>query len=447
MGKEIESKLQDIYNKHCWQPFTQMKLAPPPILIKKAKGVYLFNFQKKAIIDAIGSWWVCIHGHANTHLQKAIKRQFSQVEHVIFAGLAHEPAIRLSQKLAQSTQNQLSRAFFSDNGSTAVEIAIKMAYQYYFNQGQKERQEFVSLAGGYHGDTFGAMSIGNRDIFHQAFAPLLFPCHSIPSPSCPFEVLFDEKEASAHCAKSLNSFYALVQKRSHKICALILEPIIQGASASFHFYPPYFLKKLYEICQENKILLIADEVFTGCGRTGSFYASEKAKIWPDIIALSKGLTSGYASFAVTLTKEKIYKAFYSDDRNKTLLHGHSMTANPIGCATAIASLELLEKREGLRQVQRIETWHKAFQADLEKNQSHRIQECRYMGSVGAIHLKTNASYNSSFAWNFMKKALAKGVLLRPLGNVIYICPPYPIKEKELGKVYSVLEEVLEQEVS
>ena len=439
-------ELQKLFGKHAWQPFTQMKLAPPPLFIERGSGARLFSMEGQGIIDAIGSWWVNIHGHAHPVLNRALQKQSEKIEHLIYAGLAHAPAVQLAQKLSKTTMDQLPRAFYSDNGSTAVEIALKMAYQYFWNQGQK-RSEFITLGGGYHGDSFGAMSVGARGIFHEAFAPLLFDCHQLPMPSCPFDRLYDERQALEAVRSVLQTLEQLVEQRSSQICALILEPIIQGASAGFNIYPPILLKKIYGICKHAGILLIADEVFTGCGRTGLFYASQMAGIWPDIMALSKGLAAGYLPFAATLASERVYKGFYSDERKHTLFHGHSMTANPLGCALALSSLNLIEKDKTLEKVLLIEKWHQSLQQELKgKALYKKIKECRFLGSVGVIELQSKNSYTADFGWRIMQRALEEGVLIRPLGNAVYFTPPYCIEEGELEEVYRLTEKVLSKEL-
>ncbi len=436
---------EEMFSRYAWQPYTQMKLAPMPLLIDRAEGVYLYTRDGKTIIDAIGSWWVNIHGHCHPYINQSISRQLARLEHVIYAGLAHETAICLSQRLAQSTQEALPRVFFSDNGSTAVEIAIKMAYQYFWNQGDTKRREFVTLGGGYHGDTFGAMSVGDRGLFHQAFAPLLFPCHRLPKPSCPFAYFGDESLALPSLAPVLDAFQCLCKERAGRICALILEPVIQGASSSFHFYAPALLRKLREICTEEGIFLIADEVFTGCGRTGVLYACQMAKIWPDLMTLSKGLSGGYLPIAATLATEEIYQGFYDDSRRHCLFHGHSMTANALACAAALASLELLSPKETWQNLKALENLHKKHLDALQQKPkiANKIKECRYLGSVGLVELREKREYDADFAWRAMQYALHRGVFLRPLGSVIYLTPPYCIEEEALEKVYDCIAGIIQ----
>ncbi len=438
--------LDSLFWDHAWQPFTQMKLLSSQRLIERGEGAYLFDQEGRAILDAIGSWWVNIHGHSHPEMKAALNHQLEKIEHLIYTGLSHRPAIELSHKLSHTTDHVLQRVFFSDNGSTAVEIALKMAYQYFWNKGDTHRKEFISLGGGYHGDTFGAMSVGDRGVFHRAFEGLLFPCHALPTPSCPFIYLHEEEEALPYVQTIIDELEKRLDQHGKRICALILEPIIQAASAGFNFYPAILLKRIRKLCDEAGIFLIADEVFTAFGRTGSFYACQQAGIWPDIMALSKGLSGGYLPFAATLTTQKIYEGFYSDDREHTLFHGHSMTANPLGCTVAITSLSIL-KNGGLEKARKLEYLHKNFQNELKQKVLYKkIKECRFLGSVGIVELGGDSEYTSDFGWRVMEKALEKEVLLRPLGNVIYLTPPYCISEKDLGKAYKVLEEVVSSEL-
>ncbi len=437
--------LLEYHRRHAWQPFTQMKLAAEPLFIERGEGVRLFTRDGKAIIDAIGSWWVNVHGHSNPYINQAIHEQMQRVEHVIYAGLAHEPATVLAKRLSETTGDRLPRVFYSDNGSTAVEIGLKMAFQWYANAGQTERKEFVALGDGYHGDTIGTMSVGARSVFHEMYAPLLFPVHLLPTPRAPFEVFNDDEAALTHLAPSLQALEKLLAERGDKICGLILEPVVQGASAGFNMYPPVFLKKVRELCDAHGVFWISDEVFTGCGRTGKFYASEYAGVWPDVICISKALSGGYLPFAATLASEKIYEGFYSDDRKHTLFHGHSMTANPLGCAAALASLDLIDAdREkdfaGIRELERL---HREHLAELKAGPAGgRIRETRCLGSVAAVELDFPAQYTAEFGWRLMPAAIARGVLLRPLGNVVYMTPAFTIQPDELAEAYRVLGECL-----
>jgi adenosylmethionine-8-amino-7-oxononanoate aminotransferase len=451
--------LLEYHRRHAWQPFTQMKLAPDPIFIDRGEGVYLITRDGRRIIDAIGSWWVNVHGHSHPDINRAIHTQMERVEHVIYAGLSHEPATVLARRLSETTGDRLPRVYFSDNGSTAVEIALKMAFQFHANRRSDqvsparagdadrggERTEFVALGQGYHGDTLGAMSVGARGVFHEMFAPLLFPVHHIPAPRAPIGVFDDDRAAEPYLAPALEALERLLAERGDRICGLILEPIVQGASAGFNIYPPLFLKRVREYCDRYGVFWISDEVFTGCGRTGRFYASEHAGVWPDILCVSKALSGGYLPFAATLTTEHMFQGFYSDDRRHTLFHGHSMTANPLGCAAALASLDLLaaDQQQGFAAIKALERRHRQHLATLQAGPvGGRIREARALGSVAAVELELPGDYTAEFGWRLMAAAIQRGVLLRPLGNVVYLTPAYCITAAELERVYTVLAECL-----
>ncbi|MEQ9364434.1 MAG: adenosylmethionine--8-amino-7-oxononanoate transaminase, partial [Leptospirales bacterium] len=438
-------ELLDYHRRHAWQPFTQMKLAPDPVFIDRGEGVRLFTKDGRSIIDAIGSWWVNVHGHSNPYINRAIAAQMERVEHVIYAGLSHEPATVLARRLSETTGDRLPRVFYSDNGSTAVEIGLKMAFQWFANAGRTERKEFVALGDGYHGDTIGTMSVGARSVFHEMYAPLLFPVHLLPAPRAPFEVFEDDERALEYLAPVVRALEKLLAERGDKICGVILEPIVQGASAGFNMYPPVFLKRVRELCDAHGVFWISDEVFTGCGRTGKFYASEYAGVWPDILCISKALSGGYLPFAATLATEKVFAGFYSDERRHTLFHGHSMTANPLGCAAALASLDLIDadRDQNFAGIRELETWHRGHLAELlAGGAGERIRETRCLGSVAAVELDLPANYTADFGWRLMSAAIGRGVLLRPLGNVVYLTPAYSIQAEELAEAYRVLNECL-----
>ncbi len=430
------------HHRNAWQPFTQMKLAGDPTIVRRAREALLYTRDDRPIIDAIGSWWTCIHGHNHPYINQAISEQMQAFEHVMYAGFTHEPAVRLAARLARSTDGRLPRVFYSDNGSTAVEIALKMAFQYFVNQGRSEKREFAMLARGYHGDTIGTMSVGSRSVFHRMYEPLLFSVHTLPAPECPFTDLHDPQASEKRIAPALAALEELFSENGDRLCALILEPLVQGAGG-MNIYPPAYLKAARRLCDQHEVFLIADEVFTGCGRTGTFYACERAEIWPDIMALSKGLPGGYLPFAATLASEKVYQGFYSDDRTHTLFHGHSMTANPLGCAAANASLDLFVREERLKQVERLEQRHLNHQEALLAGRARgRFRELRALGSISAIELDTPSDYTAETGWRIARASLERGVLLRPIGNVVYMTPPYVIHGDELARVYEVLEEAL-----
>lgn len=435
-----ERSFLDSFRTHAWQPFTQMKLAPDPLHIEKGEGSCLVTADGKRIIDAIGSWWTIIHGHNHPAIIGAIHEQLGKLDHVIFGGLAHEPAIRLAEKLSETTDNSLPRVFYSDNGSTAVEIAMKMAFQYFANAGRSEKKKFIALKNGYHGDTIGAMSVGARSIFHQMYGPLLFDTALISVPTISFEKFYDEHAVITAITEPLWELEGHLDEHGDEICAIILEPLIQGASGGMSFYPAEFLRGVRRLCDKYDVLLISDEVFTGFGRTGKMYAFEHAGVWPDIMALAKGLSGGVLPFAATLSTERIYEGFLSDDRTKTLFHGHSMTANPPGAAAALASLDLFKAENRLDQVKFLEQHHAKNMTALANGPlGQYIKEVRWMGSVAVAELAGDGKYTSDFGWELMRRSIQKGVLIRPLGNSLYLTPPYTIESEELELVYNVME--------
>ncbi|MDH5656028.1 MAG: adenosylmethionine--8-amino-7-oxononanoate transaminase [Spirochaetia bacterium] len=426
------------YWQHAWQPFTQMKLASEPPVIERGEGIYLYTSDGTEIIDAVGSWWVNIHGHSNARMNRAIADQLGKIEHVIYAGFAHDKALELSEKLSELTSHNLPRVFFSDNGSTAVEIALKMAYQYNVNAGRTEKKEFLALGGGYHGDTIGAMSVGARSVFHEAFSPLLFPCRYAEFPEIPFEKQ-DTIECEVLIDPYLKKLEQIFSEHGKNLCGFILEPVLQGAGG-MNIYPESYLRHARKLCDQHDVFLIADEVFTGIGRTGTMFACEKAGIWPDLMALSKGLSGGYLPFAATLATEKIFQGFNSDDRRHTLFHGHSMTGSALGCAASLESLDIMKTENRLDDVKRIEQFHKNRLTDLRNGKlSEKIKEVRYTGSVGIVEFNLDQEYTGEFGWEFQKIAVKNGILLRTLGPVVYMTPAYMISDEELEQIYRCLE--------
>ena len=415
--------LQEKDKAYIWHPFTPIKGSDTPILIEKAKGCTLYAADGKTYIDAIASWWVNIHGHANAYIANAIAQQAMTLEQVIFAGFTHPQAINLTERLIHNLPPQYSKVFFSDDGSTSVEVALKMALQYWFNQGIKHKTTIIAFENAYHGDTFGSMSVGGRNTFSEPFDPLLFEVLHIPIPTDDnFEAL---KMQFDHLVKN------------EKTAAFIFEPLVQGA-AGMQMYKAEYLDKLIEIAQQNKVVCIADEVMTGFGRTGKLFATDYCTHKPDIICLSKGITGGFMPLGVTICSQTIYEKFISDDISKTFFHGHSYTANPLACAAANVSLDLLLSEDCQQNIQNICLNHAVFSEKIKGNA--RIKDVRQTGTILAIEFKTseNSSYFNPFKEKAYKFYLENGVLLRPLGNVIYIMPPYCITDAELEIVYSVI---------
>lgn len=405
--------------KVLWHPYTQEKTAAPPVGIVRGRGVWLETEDGRKILDAISSWWVNIHGHAHPFLNAALAKQADEIEHLMFAGFTHRPAVELAEKLVSILPENLTRVFYSDNGSTAVEVALKMAFQFWRNRGE-ERKTFVALTGAYHGDTFGAMAASDESAFTAPFKSLLF------------EVLR---------AADLESIEQIFRENSEKIAAVIVEPMLQGAGGMI-VWTSEFLFGLRKLCDEYDVLLIADEVLTGFGRTGKMFACEHAAVSPDIICLSKALTAGYLPLGATVATEEIYAAFLSDDRAKTFFHGHSFTANPLACAVAVASLELFVSENCLEKIARI---NQKFNERLPKLLDlDCVRGVRIIGAVGVVELiSENEGYFANVGQNLYREFLARGILLRPLGSVLYFMPPYVIEEKEVDWVLDEMTEVLE----
>jgi adenosylmethionine-8-amino-7-oxononanoate aminotransferase len=417
-----------------WHPFTQSALDPEPITIASAEGVHLRTADGRQLIDAISSWWVNIHGHAHPHIARAIGEQAAKLEQVIFAGFTHEPAQALARKLRTVVPDGLNHVFFSDNGSTAVEVAVKMALQYWKNQGEDRRTRIVALEHAYHGDTAGAMSLSADSPFTAAFEPMRFPVlrtHSAYCHRCPVGLEWDT--CAIDCLTRLRQ---LLEERSNQIAAIIVEPLLQGAGGMI-VHPPGFLEEIARLAREHDVLLIADEVLTGFGRTGTMFACQRAGVTPDIMCLSKGLTGGFMPFAATLTTDRVHDAFSAPDRARTFFHGHSYTGNPIGCAAAIASLEIFENEPVFERIRMIESIHQARLPFLAAKDL--VADLRMIGTVTAVELKTeDAGYLSEIRPKLYRYFIENGVLLRPLGNVIYILPPYVIRPEELHHVYDVV---------
>lgn len=419
--------LSDKDKQNIWHPFTPLEGGTQPILIDRAEGVFLHTPDGRAIIDAISSWWVNLHGHAHPVIAEAVARQAKKLEHVIFAGFTHEPAITLSENLLSVLPKSFSKIFYSDNGSTAVEVALKMAMQYWHNQGVPKKT-IIAIEGSYHGDTFGAMAVGDRSIFTAPFANFLFDVNFIPFPT------------TRNIEQVIARFRHLVN--SNDVAAFIYEPLIQAAGG-MRMYPAEILNELLRLAQQNEIICIADEVFTGFGRTGKIFASDHVETKPDLIALSKGLTGGTLPLGVTAVSEKILKAFQTSDFTKTFFHGHSFTANPLSCAAANASFKLLIDDHCKDQIAIICEEHQTF-ADKIKNHSV-VYEARTLGTILAIELKTaeKTSYSNSIRQKIYPYFIERNILLRPLGNTFYIVAPYCITVEQLSVVYHTIENFLE----
>ena len=408
-----------------WHPFTQMKTAKAPLHVVKAKDCTLFTADGKEYIDAIASWWVNIHGHCNESIANAIAQQAKTLEHIIFAGFTHTPAIELSKKLINILPDHFAKIFFSDDGSTSVEVALKMAIQYWHNQGIHNKTTIIAFENAYHGDTFGAMSVAERNAFNAAFNPFLFEVKRLPLPN---------KNNIDNIEQQLAEW-----ADNGDVAAFIFEPLVQGA-AGMLMYEPQYLDALIAVTTEKNIISIADEVMTGFGRTGKNFAINYLNNQPDIICLSKGITGGFMPLGVTVCAQQIFDAFYADDTSKTFFHGHSYTANPLACAAANASMELLVGEKCQQQIQFICERHRHFAASIQNNEL--VKEVRQQGTILAIEIKTGeaTSYFNSIQTFFYDFYLSQNIFLRPLGNVVYIMPPYCITNEELDKVYTAIKD-------
>ncbi|CAN5311385.1 adenosylmethionine--8-amino-7-oxononanoate transaminase [soil metagenome] len=412
--------------KVIWHPYTQMKTALPPIPIVSGEGAFLYDEKGKKYIDAISSWWVNIHGHAHPYIAQKVAEQLKKLEHVIFAGFTHGGAVELAERLLQILPCNQQKVFYSDNGSTAVEVAIKMCLQYWHNSGE-HRTKIIAFKNAYHGDTFGAMAVSGRSAFTAAFDSMLFEVEFIDLPN----------EANIKDLKSQIS-----NLKSETAC-FIFEPLVQGAGGML-MYEAIYLDELMAHCRNEDVLLIADEVFTGFGRTGKRFASDHLTEQPDIMCFSKGLTGGTMALGLTTCTQQIYAAFLSDDRLKTLFHGHSFTANPVACSAALASLDLFMEDATMVNIKRIEAMHNEFSARIKNHP--KLKTIRQTGTILAIEWQTgdDTSYFNSLRDTLYLYFLEAGIILRPLGNIIYILPPYCISNSDLAYIYDKIEQALNE---
>jgi len=408
-----------------WHPYTQMKTADDIIPIVRGKGIYLYDDKGKHYIDAVSSWWVTLHGHAHPHIAKRVSDQLNTLEQVIFAGFTHEPAIQLSENLLNILPENQKKIFYSDNGSTAVEVALKMCIQYAHNQNNR-KTKILAFKNAYHGDTFGAMSVSGRSAWTNPFREMLF------------EVIFIDIPT----AENLDNLRIFIENISDEVACFIYEPLIQGA-AGMLMHRPEDLSELMKFCREQKILMIQDEVFTGFGRTGKLFAANHLSEQPDIMCFSKGLTGGTMPMGITSCSQEIFEAFLSDDRYKTLFHGHSFTANPLACTAALASMELLLIPETHDRIDLIVKKHSAFSEILGRHP--KAENVRQTGTILAWEVvnSSHTSYFNETGKTLYKEFLKRGIILRPLGNIMYLVPPYCITAEELDYIYDHIIEVLD----
>lgn len=434
--------LQERDLKYIWHPCSQMKDYEkfPPIVIKKGEGVFLEDMEGKRYLDAVSSWWVNLFGHSNKRINEALYRQVNKLEHAIFSNFSHEPAIELSEKIISIVPKGLNKVFFSDNGSSAIEVALKLSFQYHQQIGKTKKKRFVAITDAYHGETIGALSVGGVDLYSKIYKPLLLDVIKVEGPDC-YRCKFEENRYNCNtsCFKYMKK---VIEEKHEEITAIIIEPMVQCA-AGMKIYSKDYLKKLRKLCDQYDINLIADEIAVGFGRTGQMFGCNHSQITPDIMCLSKGLTAGYMPMSLTIMTDKIYDAFYDDyNTMKAFLHSHSYTGNPLGCAIALECLNIF-KDENV--IEKNKTKSKILKNKIESRLEEipYIGEYRQLGMIGAIELVKDRVSKESFHWKdrvgyeIYKIALKKGVLLRPLGNVIYFMPPYIINEEQIDYMSDV----------
>lgn len=441
------ASLSETDRKHLWHPYTQHKDYENAhmLFIDHADGMFLYDERGKAYYDTISSWWCILHGHNRPEIKEAIRQQMDSLEQVHFAGTTHAPGIKLAQKLVKLTPEHLTRVFFSDNGSTACEIAVKMSFQYWKQTGQSQRQGIISLERGYHGDTLGTMSMGGTPQFHSAFAPLLFSTYKLPSPYC-YRCQYNNQPETC-CFACLKPLENLLAEKGNEIACIILEPLLQAAGGMIT-YSPHYLTRLEGLVKKAGIHLIFDEVATGFGRTGRMFALEHTDSKPDFLCLSKGLTAGFMPMAATLTTEEVFRAFYDDyTKGKTFFHGHTFTGNPLAASAALASLEIFEKDQVLSGLpQKIELLQQGARSFFTLP---FIGDVRGIGMITAFELvadkdtKTPFDLNLRMGFRIYQEGLKHGLILRPLGDVIYLFLPLSVTTNEITKILNRVRHIFE----
>lgn len=433
---KTSSHILELDHQYCWHPFTQAHTANPPLCIVRGKNEFLFDEQGKAYFDAASSWWVNLHGHCQPDIAQAIAQQALELEHTMFAGLTHAPAALLAQELIRKAPASLSKVFYSDNGSTAIEVALKIAFQYWQNQGRgaSGKTKIIALQGGYHGDTFGAMAAGRSSGFYEPFKPWLFDVEFIETGLC-----------ACTEESSLLALDQLLETQGHQIAALVLEPLVQGASGMRMMRADY-VKQVSLRCKAAGVLVIFDEVMTGFGRTGTLFAANQISDCGghvDLLCVSKGLTGGFMPLGATLASQAVYDAFLSDSVHTALLHGHSYTANPLGCAAALANMKLFDAPETWARIEAMTQTHSQWLAQLACHPA--LENPRQCGTIVAFELKSRSNDYGSANSQWIRQAFLKhGILVRPLGNTLYWIAPYCTSASTLDQAYAALFEVLEQ---
>jgi adenosylmethionine-8-amino-7-oxononanoate aminotransferase len=442
------AKLRELDKKYIWHPFTPMRLwqQDEPLVIERGQGVYLYDTNGKRYIDGVSSLWCNIHGHCHEYINNAVRAQLDKIAHSTLLGLASESSIRLAQSLIEVAPKGLSKVFYSDSGATAVEIAIKMAFQYWRNIGSSKKDRFLALKESYHGDTIGSVSVGGIGLFHRIFGPLTFPAFFSDSPH-PYRFKGSSDQCRGHCLATMDK---LLAEHQEEIAAIVVEPLVQGASGII-VHPRGFLRGVYELSQKYGVLLIADEVATGFGRTGSMFACEQEKVTPDIFCCAKGLTGGYLPLAATLAKEHIYEAFLAEPiSDTTFYHGHTYTGNALGCAAAQASLELFSREDTLAKLpDKIALLEKALRRIGSLDMVGDVRNCGMMAGVELVEDKASGrSFDPSrrIGARLCQRMRDKGAILRPLSDVIVIMPPLAITQEQLTELLAVVTETIENDL-
>lgn len=421
----VLEKLSDRDKKHLWHPLTQHKVHSEMLAISKAKGVVLYDEGGKEYLDGISSWYTSMYGHCNPYILEKVGAQMQQLDQVVFSGFTHEPAVKLSEELVKVLPDNQEKLFFSDNGSTATEIGIKMALQYHFNKGEK-RNVLLAFEEGFHGDTFGAMSVSGLSVYNGPFKDFFIEVERIPVPT------------TENIESIVNHLQVRLQKSN--IAGFIYEPLVQGAAA-MKMHNAEGLNQILRLLKEHKVLTIADEVMTGFGKTGKYFASDYMETKPDIICLSKALTAGLVPMGLTTCTENVYSAFYSDDIAKGLFHGHTYTANPLACAAALAALELLKTDEIQNNIQNIIQWHKEFDDEIKNHP--KVASTRQLGVIYALDLNVKMERYGNLRDKLFKHFMDNGVFLRPLGNTIYILAPFITKKTQMDCIYDTIKSAIE----
>lgn len=446
---DLQQELQERDLAHIWHPCSQMKDYEEfkPVIIEKGKGCFLYDYNGKRYLDIVSSWWCNLLGHCHEEINQQIKDQLDILEHVIFSNFSHEPVIRLCEELMSVIPKGLTKFNFSDNGSSAVESALKLAFQYHYQIGNHKKTRFMCLSDGYHGETIGALSVGALDLYARIYKPMLMDTIQVPGPDC-YRCEYGLQRDSCNCP-CIEKAQAYFERYGEVTCGFILEPLVQGA-AGMKIYPPLYLRKLRILCDKYDVLLIADEIATGFGRTGEYFAFDHAKVSPDIMCVSKGLTGGYMPMGITITTEEIYQAFYDDyNKHKAFMHSHTYSGNPLGASAALAVLRILQRDQIIEKSrEKAKYFHQRLQEEFGDHRN--VGEIRHMNLIHGMELVEDKRSKKAFdpkirlGYQIYKKAIEKGLILRPLGNVIYFNPPLTISKGELDLAIELCKKAMDE---